>query len=188
MSSYRRRTPRSQKKRVARAAEVPFLRPPELATDESAMTPVIVHAIAAFEAQSRTTISTLVFLEPTLPFRTAANIRAAIERFRQGNCRSVIAICPLERKPQNIFVKRDGQLIERYIREPRETFVRRQDMSRLCRLSSSVYVVGRDNFLDRRELVLDPIGYVEMTNVESINIDSEIDLMLAEIVAQRYRL
>jgi len=169
-------------------AAVPFLRPAELASDEAAMVPVIEHAIAAFEASLGAKLSTLVFSEPTLPFRKAAHVRAAVERFRGGGCRSVIGVCPLERKPHNIFVKREGGLLERYIREPRERFVRRQDMAHLCRLSGGIYVVGRDDFLKARSLVVEPVGYIEMSLVESINIDSEIDLLLAEIVAERHGL
>jgi CMP-N-acetylneuraminic acid synthetase len=169
-------------------AEVPFLRPHELASDDAPMVPVIEHAINSFEKHHGAQISTLIFTEPTLPFRSAAHIRAAVDRFRRGDCRSVIAVCPLERKPQNIFVKHDGERLERYIREPREDFVRRQDMSHLCRLSSGVYVVGRDDFLTAKALVVEPIGYVEMSLIESINIDSEVDLMLAEAVAKRYGL
>jgi CMP-N-acetylneuraminic acid synthetase len=169
-------------------AEVPFLRPPELAADDSPMVPVIEHAIARFEERRGAPIATLVFGEPTLPFRTAAHVRAAVERFRQGDCRSVISICPLERKPHNIFVKKENGLLERYIREPREVFVRRQDMAHLCRLSSGVYVVGRDDFLSSRTLIVEPVGFTEMSATESINIDGELELMLAELVAQRHGL
>ena len=170
-------------------ADVPFTRPRELATDEAPMVPVIEHAIAAFEARNPGAhVSTLVFSEPTLPFRNAAHVRAAVERFRRGDCRSVIAVCPLERKPHNIFVKKDDGTLERYIREPCETFVRRQEMNHLCRLSSGVYVVGRDDFFTAKALVVEPVGYTEMSLIESINIDSDVDLMLAEAVAERYGL
>ena len=94
----------------------------------------------------------------------------------------------MERKPQNIFVKHPGQTLERYIVEPRETFDRRQDMAHLCRLSSGIYVVGRDDFMTQRRLVIDPVGYIEMSPLESVNIDEEIDLLLAEIVAERHHL
>ena len=103
-------------------------------------------------------------------------------------CRSVISVCPLERKPENIFSKDDGQMLERYIEKPLETFNCRQDMDSLCRLSSGIYVVGRDDFMSEGRLVIDPVGYVEMSGLESVNIDEEIDLLLAEIVAERYRL
>ncbi|MBE0533503.1 MAG: acylneuraminate cytidylyltransferase family protein [Rhodospirillales bacterium] len=169
-------------------AEVPFLRPPELASDRAPMGPVIQHAITAFEAYADVTVKTLVFTEPTVPFRNAEHVAGAVTRYRQGDCRSVITVCPLERKPENIFAKgRDGHLA-RYIRDPRQTFANRQDMADLCCLSSGVYVIGRDTYMATGTLVVEPVGFVEMTVIESVNIDEEIDLMLAEIIAERYGL
>jgi len=169
-------------------AEVPFLRPPELASDRAPMTPVIRHAITAFEFHAGISIDTLVFTEPTVPFRTADHVAEAVSRYRQGDCRSVVSVCPLERKPENIFVKTIDGHLTRYIREPRESFANRQDMASLCRLSSGLYVLGRNTFFSHDRLVVEPVGFVGMTALESVNIDEEIDLMLAELIADRYGL
>ena len=167
-------------------AEVPFLRPTALADDQSAIEPVIAHAIENFERISGAAVQTLVLMEPTSPFRNAGHVRAALERFQVGDCRSVISVCPLERKPENIFAKSDG-IVERYIRDA-VPYVRRQDMGRLCRLNSAVYVVGRDTFKETGRLIMEPVGFIEMTGMESINIDEELDLVIAEAVAGRFGL
>ncbi len=169
-------------------AEVPFLRPPELATDRAPMAPVIHHAITTFERHAGITIDTLVFTEPTVPFRTAAHVAKAVNRYREGDCQSVISVCPLERKPENIFVKDVDGHLTRYIREPWKSFANRQEMASLCRLSSGLYVVGRDAFFSHERLVVEPVGFIEMTALESVNIDEELDLMLAELIAERYGL
>ena len=168
--------------------EVPFLRPPELASDQAPMGPTIRHAITEFESHAGVTIDTLVFTEPTTPFRTATHVEQAVRRFRRGDCLSVITVCPVERKPENIFVKDADGHLERYIREPHETFANRQEMNALCRLSSGVYVVGRDTYLSNNRLVVEPVGFIEMTAIESANIDEQIDLMLAELISERYGL
>jgi len=169
-------------------ADVPFLRPPDLAGDDAPMTPVIHHAVETYQDARGVTVDTLVFTEPTLPFRNAGHVRQAVERFRRGDCKSVIAVCPLERKPENIFVKDAHGHLQRYIREPKITYTRRQDMDHLCRLSSGVYVVGWRDYLTNDSLVVAPVGYTEMTNRESINIDEELDLVLAQTIAERYAL
>lgn len=133
-------------------------------------------------------VTTLVFLEATVPFRRPAHIAEAVARMDRGDVRSVVSVCPLERKPENILAKQPDGTVERYIREPREIFARRQDMEHLCRVSSGVYVVGRDDWFATRRLIVEPAGFVEMTAEESINIDSELDMMLAELVAQRLAL
>lgn len=167
-------------------AEVPFLRPAELAGDTVATIPVLVHAVSAYEEVTGRHPTVLLLIEATVPFRRSELLTAAIERYRQGDCRSVISVCPLERKPQNIFVKGDDGHLERYIRSPAETYARRQDMEHLCRLSSGVYVVGRDDFMAGKKLVQEPAGYVETSVRESINIDDEHDLMVADLVAKTY--
>lgn len=166
-------------------AEVPFRRPAELASDEAAMPPVIEHAILTFERVSGRRIDTLVFLEATVPFRKPKHIVDAVERYRRGDVESVVSVCPLERKPENILVKAANGTVDRYIREPREIFARRQDMDHLCRVSSGVYVVGREAWFGGRRLIVPPTGYVEMTPEESVNIDSDVDLALAELLAER---
>lgn len=167
--------------------EVPFLRPPALADDTAAIGPTIIHALESFEHYANVVVDTLVLLEPTSPFRTAKHIRSAIERFHVGDCRSVISVCPLERKPENIFIRTDG-LLARLVTEPKMIFTRRQEMMQLCRLNSAIYIVGRHDFVETRQLIIEPVGFVEMSGMESINIDEEIDLLLAEVVADRFGL
>jgi CMP-N-acetylneuraminic acid synthetase len=169
-------------------AEVPFLRPAELAGDTISTIPVLVHAVSAYEEATGRRPTVLLLIEATVPFRRSELLTAAIERYRKGDCRSVISVCPLERKPQNIFVKAGSGHLQPYIMSPLETFTRRQDMEHLCRLSSGVYVVGCDDFLAARSLVQEPTGYVEMSARESINIDDELDLMVADLVAETYRI
>lgn len=165
--------------------DVPFLRPPELASDHAAVIPAILHALDSYERFSGTEIETLVLLEPTSPFRTALHVAAALELYAKGGCATVISVCPLERKPENIFLKSNG-VLDRYIRDPLPDFTRRQDMSALCRLNSAIYVTSTKRCRDEGRLLAEPVGYVEMSSRDSVNIDEEVDLMLAEAIASRY--
>lgn len=175
-----------QKEAARAGAEVPFLRPAALADDQTASADVVAHAVEQFERLAGARPDTIVLLEPTSPFRNAESIRRALLKYAEGTCRSVVSVCPLERKPENIFIK--GPTLEPYIRQPRERFARRQDMHHLCRLNSAIYVVNRDAFMQEKRFLLEPIGYVEMTPLESINIDEELDLEFAELVAKEYGL
>jgi CMP-N-acetylneuraminic acid synthetase len=165
-------------------AEVPFLRPASLAGDHIPITDVLVHAINTFEEHIKKRVTVIVLTEPTNPFRTPEKIREAVEQYKSGKYKSVISVCPLERKPENIFVKgRDG--LHRYIEKPQKEFVCRQDMQHLCRLSSLVYVVGREDFLKNKKLIIAPTGYIDTTHIEAINIDTEIDLEFANLIAEK---
>lgn len=164
-------------------AEVPFLRPAEYASDQASTVDAVASAVSEFEDWSGECVSTIVLLEPTSPFRTSAHVNSALEMMACGCYRTVVSVCPLERKPENIFEKAGS--LKKYIRVPAECFSRRQDMNHLCRINSAIYVIGRNDFLLERRFVLDPVGWIDMSCEESINIDSELDLELAELVARR---
>jgi CMP-N-acetylneuraminic acid synthetase/spore coat polysaccharide biosynthesis predicted glycosyltransferase SpsG len=78
---------------VARAhgADVPFLRPQELAGDIRSLMPVIAHAVETLEAQGERA-DVVVVLQATSPFREAAAIDAAVERLTSGEFDSVVSV------------------------------------------------------------------------------------------------
>lgn len=162
-------------------ADASVLRPTELASDQSQTLPVLQHAVECVEATG-VKVRVIILAEPTSPFRTGRHIEAALMRFRRGDCRSVVTVTALERKPENIFVK--NEYLRRYVEQPRQLFVRRQDMAHLCRINSAVYVVGRDDLMGG-ELTPDPIGWIEMDVASSINIDTPIDLAFADYLAKQ---
>jgi CMP-N-acetylneuraminic acid synthetase len=164
-------------------AEVPFLRPAELATDTASTVDAVLHAVNTYEAMNKLRVTVLVLVEPTNPFRSPKSLRIAIEHYCQGGWGSVIGVCPLDRKPEFIFQKKENERLKSIIKEPELRFSRRQDMVKLCRLSNVVYVVGRDDFERERSFVLDPLGYVNNTQLEALNIDEELDLEFARFIA-----
>ena len=168
---------------LAEGAAVPFLRAAELSDDTARAEDVLRDAILRHGEAAGGLARTVVLLEPTSPFRTARHVADALALFRSGRFRSVVSVCPLERKPENIF--RKGPPLEPYIRDPQEHFATRQDMAGLCRINSAIWVVDVEDFLREGHLLLPLIGSIGMTAEESINIDSELDLLLAGLVAER---
>ena len=164
-----------------------FMRPQALAGDDVPVIPVIEHAIQAFEETNGAEVDVIALIEATVPFRNADHVSEAVAKYRRGGYASVATVCPLERKPENICIKESGRL-KRYITEPKIQYTKRQDMTQLCRISSGVYVFGKKDFLRQKSVLLDPIGYVEMSGVESVNIDEEIDLLLADSVHKKFNL
>ena len=49
-------------------------------------------------------------------------------------------------------------------------------MTNLFRLNSAIYAIKRDVFLKNNNFVVDPVGWIEMNEIESINIDTLTDL------------
>ena len=63
--------------------DVPFVRPAELSGDLSRQSEVMIHAVDALRVQGEKPFDAVLCLQPTTPFRSAAHIDEAIERFIQ---------------------------------------------------------------------------------------------------------
>ena len=81
-------------------AEVPFIRPKELAVDPSTISDVIRHAIDHYRTEG-STISTVSVMLPTTPFLQSHHIDESIELFKRSNSVAVMSVSPCEFPPFN---------------------------------------------------------------------------------------
>lgn len=164
-------------------AKVPFMRPKELANDSAKSIDVAIDTVQKYKINLES-YDYIFFIEPTSPFRNSKNIAEAIKKIEDEKYNSLISVCELERKPENIFLKEN--YLSRYIKEPKEAFEQRQSMKHLCRLNSAIYIVKKELMLEKRKFLVEPIGYIEMSNIESINIDTMLDLKFANFIANEF--
>lgn len=169
-------------------AEVPFLRPAELATDTAPTAPVVEHAISFLEKKDGVTFDYAVKLQPATPFRTSAHIDEAIARFEQGAHESLITIYKHEYPPWWMFLL-DGDRIKPVLpwREDPNIFnMSRQRFPKVYRPNGAFYITHRER-LRRTGDMINPesCGYLVMGAEESVDIDTIFDLMLArELLAK----
>ena len=161
-------------------------RPEYLATDSEKTIDVLIYTAKEYEFRFKKKLDNIFLIEPTSPFRNFIHVKKTLDLIKKNKYKSVISICNLERKPENIFIKNES--LTRYIKSPIETYEMRQSMNHLCRLNSAIYAVNRDSLFSKKVLIDNPIGYIEMTNLESINIDTELDLKLANLVSREYKI
>lgn len=161
-------------------ADVPFLRPQELARDETPTLPVLQHAIDYVEHSDGVTIDWVMILQPTSPLRTRADIEATIALAEAGDCDTVVSV----RKANNCHPFRmkkmdaDGWLVP-FIDGCAEP-VRRQDLApNAYQRNGAIYLVRRDRLLENR-LYGDRIKAYVMPDDRSVDIDTHLDFRLAE--------
>ena len=163
--------------RVARdaGAEVPYLRPVELATDEMPTFPVIDHAVRAFESDGES-VSVVVTLQPTSPLRTAAQIDDAIALLDPPGVRSVVSVGPLGLPASAVGAMVEGRY--RSIPLPPGTDARRQGSPGAVRLTGAIYVTTRDLLAEGR--LIDDAPAALLTDRRSgIDVDNARDLAAA---------
>jgi CMP-N,N'-diacetyllegionaminic acid synthase len=76
-------------------AEVPFLRPPELARDDSPTAGSVVHALERYR-QTEWPAEAVILLQPTSPLRMAEDVLACAAPFLSGLTDSVVSVTPLD--------------------------------------------------------------------------------------------
>jgi CMP-N-acetylneuraminic acid synthetase len=167
--------------------DVPFMRPAELARDRVPTLPVLQHAVGFVEEQDQTTIDWVLLLQPTTPFRSIEDIKAALALAEQGDCDSIISVVQVFAE-HPIFIKRieDNRLVPFNLEEKEGT--RRQDCHPPAYIrNGAVYLTRRDIIMTGNSIWGNVIRPYVMPPERSVNIDGELDLKLAKALMQESR-
>lgn len=135
---------------VRHGANVPFLRPPELAQDGTPMWPVVRHALNAVEQSNKTEFDTFLLLDPTSPARQPSDISDALARLNDNpDSDGIIGVSKPEFNPiWTCVVERDGWMTGLF-REDQE-FGSRQEVPPVYRINGSIYL-WRTEFIRTHE-------------------------------------
>ncbi len=162
---------------VARGAgaEVPFMRPAELAGDTTATEPAVAHAIDEMAARGFHPDG-VVLLQATSPLRLEGTVARAVERFRAGGVDALVGVVP--QTPFVWHLEEPPRAEYDVDRRPR-----RQDLSEqefLYRETGSLYVTRTDLYSNPGNRIAGRVELFVMQEIEGIDIDSEIDLQYAD--------
>jgi CMP-N-acetylneuraminic acid synthetase len=159
--------------------EVPFLRPADLATDETPMQPVIEHAVLALEATGWTPELVLV-LQPTAPLRRGAHLKAAVELLLTTDATSVVSVVEIPRHYSPDYALRiDGGRLLPFL-PGGDSFTRRQDVRVAYSRDGTVYAVRRDVLVLEHDLYGADSRPLVIPHDQSLNLDSLEDWAAAE--------
>jgi CMP-N,N'-diacetyllegionaminic acid synthase len=163
-------------------AEVPFLRPADLAKDETPTAPVIAHALKWLEENEGTRPDILVLLQPTAPLRQARHIDEALDLLVSSGARSVVSVTPVpgHYHPSWQFSIRDGTLFP--FLETGKVPPRRQDLPPTYTRNGAIYAAWTETWLTGTMAYGSGCVPYVMEPAESVNIDSLEDLSLAEFL------
>lgn len=156
-------------------------RPAELASDTAQNDAVMRHALEVIRA-SGSNPEVAVLLQPTSPLRRPSDIDNCVALFLEKKPRTVVSVCPVDHHPGKVVTIRDG-LLEPFTND-HDMEARRQDLPEVFRQNGAIYVVGVDDFLSNGRFYARPcLGYA-MDRRDSIDVDDEFDLGLADAVFQ----
>lgn len=155
----------------------PLRRPPALATDSARTIHVLHHAIRSLGGRW----DYVVQLQPTSPFRTSQDIDAAIRLCINLNAPACVSVTPVKHNPHMTFaISNNGRI--QSVFPSLKNLSRRQDMPRYYQLNGAIYVASVAWALRRESLISDDTVAYVMPQERSLDIDSENDLILGEIL------
>lgn len=158
-------------------AEVPFIRPAKLATDEASSADVVAHALNKLD----NSYNSFAILQPTSPFRTALDIRNAFNIYTSTGVTSVVSVCEVDKSPYWCFWRKDDSSLLPILSAENQ-FARRQEQPSAYALNGAIYIVNTNKFVNSSKFMFDDTKSYVMDKKSSIDIDDIIDFKLAELM------
>lgn len=171
---------------VKYGAEVPFLRPAELAGDQVTDLPVIQHFIQWLEDNDELAAS-VAYLRPTTPFKTAAHISACYKKLQDhAQFTGIRTVTQSEGvfHPYWMF-KPENNILTSFVEGiDLKDYGQRQLLPACLRLNGVVDLFKTKN-LAQNTIYGDAIGFHLVEEQEAIDIDTEMDFLLCEFMISR---
>ncbi len=162
-------------------AEVPFLRPKHLATDTATSLSVLQHAVSYLAEKEGYLADIIVCLQPTSPLRSAGDIDQAVTLCMNTGADSVVSLCKVEHHPYWMKKVVEGRVYP-LMEVDDEEYPRRQDLSPAYQLNGAIYVTRKKILMEEERVLGEHTLAHIMSQERSIDIDTPIDLKLAELI------
>lgn len=166
-------------------ADIPFVRPADLASDHASSQAVILHALNTLQAQDDH-YDYVALLQPTSPLRNAQDIDNAITLRHDTQADAVISVCPVDHPPEwSNVLPSNGSLADFY--RPGIRDIRSQDLPQSYRLNGAIYLYSCARLSTASSLIMDDNSYAYiMPRERSIDIDCTMDFEIAQLFMQRF--
>ncbi|MFH2012804.1 MAG: acylneuraminate cytidylyltransferase family protein [Pseudomonadota bacterium] len=163
--------------------DVPFMRPKELAEDDTPTLPVVKHAVEYLEKVNGYKPDIVILLQPTAPLRKSHHIDEALGLLiNSPDADSVVSVTevPHQYNPYFIMKIEDGTL--KFYNEGGIKHTRRQNLPKVYSRNGAIYAFRLETLNNKNSLYGDICLPYVMSFEESANIDSSYDLKIAEML------
>ena len=167
-------------------AEVPFLRSEELSSDTAGSWDVVREVLTQYKVMGNS-FDYVALMQPTSPLRNAEDIKNAFKMLSRDNVHTVVSVTEVEHPVQWCFTMSESKSMKTYA-ESAYNQMRRQDLEAHYRENGAIYIVNASKILNRDYNYYGDncYGYV-MPGERSMDIDSRMDFMIADIYQKKLR-
>lgn len=165
-------------------AEVPSLRPNHLAQDDTPEWKAWQHAIQDMAPEGGTALGCFVCIPPTAPLRSVEDLDRCCRHQRKTDADITITVRPAARNPYfNMVERTDNGFVERVL-TPGGAIHRRQDAPEVYDVTTVAYAAEPDYIANSTGIFDGRVAAVEVPREHSIDIDTELDLEIANFLIQ----
>lgn len=168
-------------------AKVPFIRPDNLAEDNSSAIDVYIHAIEFLMNENKCGIDNFIVLLPTAPLRNENHINEAVEMFYSENAFSLISVYEAEIPPSWYYKLDDNNRLNNAEFDKLNALSNRQENCKYYIPNGAIYILNYKGLKDNRTYYsVNTIPYI-MGRENSVDIDTPIDFEFAEFLLNRVK-
>ena len=164
-------------------AEVPFIRPKELATNEAKSMDVNFHALKWLKENLDYVPENVTVLQPTSPLRDAPTIKEAYKMFNDSNAKRLVGVSESNDHLYWTFSLENKKLSP--LSGKFHLNLRRQDLPKSYTVNGSIYIGELRTLLKEGDFLgPDTVGFI-MPRIKSVDIDDIVDFHLAEVLLKK---
>lgn len=160
-------------------AKVPFLREIETSSDIASSWSVVEEVLMKLENLGHC-FDTFALLQPTSPLRTGTDIIEAYSYMERKMAAYVIGVSETDHSPLWCNTLPEDCSLEGFITD--EALGPRQKLSKYYRINGAIYLADISDFKKERKIYGEKSFAYIMDNYKSIDIDTELDFRIAEII------
>ena len=169
-------------------AEVPFKRPPELATDDIPLIRVTQHAMIMMdELGFRSDI--VVQLAPTAPFIKPGKLDEGIRKILETTCDSIVSVNRIGHEhPYRALEVKNGDIISPYLKTKGLQCLQRQDFPELYYRTGGFFIRKRhllEQWTGEDFCLGDDSRAVFLDDIQAVDINTLTDFSYAEFIIER---
>ncbi len=161
-------------------AEVPFIRPAELAGDNSPEWLVWRHALNYLKESTGALPEVMVSVPTTAPLRLPMDIENCLDEYEKGNADMVITVTDAHRSPYFNMVKTNPDGSVELVNPPQSSIARRQDAPVVYDMATVCYVANPEFVMTHNSTFEGRVKAVHVPAERAIDIDTLLDFKIAE--------
>jgi CMP-N,N'-diacetyllegionaminic acid synthase len=160
-------------------AEVPFLRPDDLAKDNSNISDAIVYTLKKLESDEKYVPDYILLLQSTSPLRKKEDILKCIEMIQKLKCKSVITVCPTHQLLFHLGKDNKLKLVNKSELKKRSN---RQQIANGFGINGFAYIMSRYDFIKEKRFLCTDTHAIVCDAWRSVDLDTPEDFILAELI------